>query len=902
MDSYDLGSGKTAMLPKSLAVKDCSAVPNIQLRFGCDDLACELLLGILNPIIGGILADPIALGEMLCGQAFLMEAAVDLILQNLNFKVVERQWLLPARQLEEPPLSDSATNIEELLLDGVMGHVIQTIIHDGAKDMTDTPELLKLLKLFPGIIGLDIDFDNLPQSFKSSLKLPFGIGDLDFDANVPTCDKIELMSPLAAANVTKYSLSVAPNPVTFKKCGTAMNLKFTSGTSHIVGSPLQLSPRLNASVDQVTGHAAILLGINGNDLSSKFALDQLVHAGCATQAFDSTDPSSVKLLGLGAGSNAFELLLSDDSDDLLDSVLRGASETVNTFFTAFGPTLTLAFHGRAMDSLVTVVNNLIQGVVDSPGDCPTSVWLDIVPDGVVGIASVWTALFGVVALLFGVAVLGACCVRVMKRLEKRAARPTDSSTDAEGVAAPASQTVPDRTLRRSNTLSSHPGMSRAGSRALTFLNIANLGLLFVGAVGLNSQVLIVFSDTDPVGGGPQVQQMDKTLDLSLWRLAMMFNEQGMWPVCAAFILVGFVLPLSQGVGLLAILHLPTQVLSEARRGQAVKLLAAGGRVGLADSIAFTVIFGAMTMHLTGTQSGSTSRFQAGIVPQYGMFIFFSANVMSLAIREATVRAQRRADNWPNARKKMESDGGAGSLLSQGDAEALVQTEAAVRNPSEAVPMSHLVVSSAAVQALTWFLLAATPVLVMVGLFMQSYSFTFGGLFGIVKYVLNGDLTTKYSVVTMLAFWQWPEGGSSDNVVLVIGTILLLGGFAWFLIVAPLLHSFCMAILWAAPMTERRQRGFADAANTLYNWQVLDLFVVLLCGIIVLKQEVSYLFCLLISTQSSLAPLVKPFYERSDDVVLTILAGFEPGLVVLVLAVVVQTAATFLLDRQVKKVL
>merc|ERR1712216_219873 len=184
--------------------------------------------------------------------------------------------------------------------------------------------------------------------------------------------------------------------------------------------------------------------------------------------------------------------------------------------------------------------------------------------------------------------------------------------------------------------------------------------------------------------------------------------------------------------------------------------------------------------------------------------------------------------------------------------------------------------------------------------MQSYSFTFGGLFGVVKYILNGDLTTKYSVVTMLAFWQWPEGGSSDNAVLVVGTILLIGGFAWFLIVAPVLLSFCTAILWAVPMTERRQRSFSNAVNVLYNWQVFDLFVVLLCGIVVLRQQVSYLFTLLISTQSSLAPLVKPFYEQSGDLVLTILAGFEPGLIVLVLAVVTMTVGTFLLDWQVKK--
>jgi len=307
--------------------------------------------------------------------------------------------------------------------------------------------------------------------------------------------------------------------------------------------------------------------------------------------------------------------------------------------------------------------------------------------------------------------------------------------------------------------------------------------------------------------------------------------------------------------------------------------------------------------LTSTRSGSTSRFQAGIVPQYGLFIFFGANVLSLAIREATVRAQRRADNWSSGTKTMGTRrGAAASFLTEGDAEGLAQTEEGVRNPSEAVPMSHLVDSSAAVQGLTWFLLAATPVLVFVGVFMQSYSFTFGGLFGIVKYLLNGDLTTKYSVVTMLAYWQWPEGGSPDNPVLVLGTISLIAGFGWFLVVAPLLHSFCMAILWAVPMTEKRQRNFVDAANTLYNWQVLDLFAVLLCGIIVLKQEVSYLFCLLISTQSSLAPLVKPFYDYQDDIVLTILAGFEPGLVVLVLAVVVQTAGAFLLDRQVKTVL
>jgi len=390
---------------------------------------------------------------------------------------------------------------------------------------------------------------------------------------------------------------------------------------------------------------------------------------------------------------------------------------------------------------------------------------------------------------------------------------------------------------------------------------------------------------------------------------MMFKEENMLLFCVGLIVLGFVLPLSQGVGLLALLHLPAEVLSEARRGQAIKLLSQGGRVGLADSIVFTVMFSGMNMGVSGTLSGSTSKFQAGIVPQYGMFIFFSANVISMGIREATVRAQRRADTWPMGSKKTQGAGGAQRFLPDVDSEASVQTEDSVhsvdsaRNPNEAVPMSHLVVSSASEQFLTWLLVAVSPVLVIVGLFMTSYSFTFGGLFGVVKYVLNGDLTTTYSVVSMLAFWPWPSGASSDNFVLVIGTILLLAGFAWFLIVAPVLHTLCLAILWAVPMTERRQRRFANAANVLYNWQVFDIFVGLMCGMVLCKAQVSWLFCLLISTESSLAPLVKPFSELSEDaVVLKIFPGFEPGLILMVLAVIFETAGGFVMDRQIKKVL
>merc|ERR1712159_18426 len=98
--------------------------------------------------------------------------------------------------------------------------------------------------------------------------------------------------------------------------------------------------------------------------------------------------------------------------------------------------------------------------------------------------------------------------------------------------------------------------------------------------------------------------------------------------------------------------------------------------------------------------------------------------------------------------------------------------------------------------------------------------------------------TTYSVVSMLAEWPWPSGGSSDNFVLVLGTFVLISGFGWFLIFAPLLHSFCMAILWAVPMTERRQRMYFEASNVLYNWQVLDLFVVMMCGMVVFKTQVS----------------------------------------------------------------
>jgi hypothetical protein len=197
-------------------------------------------------------------------------------------------------------------------------------------------------------------------------------------------------------------------------------------------------------------------------------------------------------------------------------------------------------------------------------------------------------------------------------------------------------------------------------------------------------------------------------------------------------------------------------------------------------------------------------------------------------------------------------------------------------------------------ALTWLLLLAAPGLIIAGLVLESFNSTYYGAIGITRVLLASDVTDHRSVFNLVANFPWPP---ENELILQFGVCALVLLLTWFVLVAPLLHCFCMLVAWAAPMSILSRQRFLSLEKTMYNWQGLDIFVLVLIFMVVLGTRMFVVLGAIIHKHSAWQFMCLPLQDSTGVRCIDIHIGYGPGLFVLTIGVVMQTAAMALLRKQ-----
>lgn len=205
-------------------------------------------------------------------------------------------------------------------------------------------------------------------------------------------------------------------------------------------------------------------------------------------------------------------------------------------------------------------------------------------------------------------------------------------------------------------------------------------------------------------------------------------------------------------------------------------------------------------------------------------------------------------------------------------------------------------------ALTWLFVLATPVLLMVGLSMNSFSAGQPGcLQGGLKWLMNFPLYKDLSVLTATAGFPWPIQ-ATGALPLRIGYVLIMAILTWFLIVGPVLLSLISVVFWAVPLSPGGHRRAMRMSEFMFNWQALELFVAIVVCISLLGNLLSRALDAVVSNDSALGGLCTKLNDGSGVMCITLELNLLPGMAVLAAGMVSNVAGRVLVGCQAKSVL
>merc|ERR1712137_89254 len=192
----------------------------------------------------------------------------------------------------------------------------------------------------------------------------------------------------------------------------------------------------------------------------------------------------------------------------------------------------------------------------------------------------------------------------------------------------------------------------------------------------------------------------------------------------ALIFFTLVLPVARVLALFACWHMPPKLLSVHLRENVLLQFAISQKIEAFSTLILIFVIGGTHFSYHGVdQFGDKVSFFVENSPRYAFFAPFGAYIIGQGVCDAMLHAHYRAEAHDGHKDGLEVGFQAepGALLDQVRT-PLVQAKSRLSKQAN-LPFSLV----------AWFCVLAAPVLVLLGCFMTSWTVTWGGLFGILKY-------------------------------------------------------------------------------------------------------------------------------------------------------------------------
>jgi len=805
-------------LPKAIKTYDCAA----DIRVKSLTFSGSVLSGILEIMSGFVKAIlNVALKKVVCSKVDgLIETQGSEFLANAS-RAVRRFLAAPSVSPDHPwPLPKPESDFASLAANS--GVQALGMLINGALGNASSPFNLKVLTSL--ILGQHGQFSAdvlglLPFSHMFSI---VGYGDLNITLSAFALEGLNSWSELSLKqpNEREVGLGLGMDAV---KVHLTLKLEVApSKEGPLKGQTLTETFNMSAGVSGLAAAGSAFLAVNGSRLGA-FAIDQLPQMGCLSLATE-------ELLLTKADIHAAALtsgLTPDGSATLeqhLDELInRVAGVLLKEFGGAIGAVSNHLLNAKLRDML----NSKIEQELTFAPKCPAPLPTYALP----GMS--YFARFSA-AVLVSMAVLVVIVTSIVRRRAKHSlqrtltpclstlsseqASPEHSflSTNAPEPAPPAGVTRTVRLLVPADhehrhrpdgwdCLAFHPRTAPSFRWALPLLVFANATMFIASNTvpGTNIMFALKANGVDvasfpPVKQYTLVSSVKEMIDSQVWALAILIVVfSGCWPYLKLLMM-------------LACWFLPTRILSVARRQKVLDFLDAYGKWSLVDMFIMVIMMVAFKFNLSDSNLplplisdlfksvGASFAFDVFADPTLSFHLFILATFSSLVLGHLMTGCHRYAHQLCEYGVTRDDAGARSRLCNKLRPGGYVEGKLFVYGPAVS--------------------LSVAGVLVLVGILLETFNFTFEGLSGL---LLGEDGRVRpYSVVTLAM--EIPQSNPEPNSV---GMRWIQVSFIMFTMVFALAYPVLLTVLWCAPLPDKVQRRLLVSCQIMNAWNSLDVFVV-----------------------------------------------------------------------------
>jgi len=684
-----------------------------------------------------------------------------------------------------------------------------------------------------GILSLASGGGLLPLNWTVALQ---NLGFLNITLEAITLSGLDTLSKLTLQTLSPQHLALAVALQNFT-LEASINLQVvprSSGSSPVHGGKLIENFNVSLRLLNFSSSSAAFLAVNQSRLG-QLAINQLAHIGCVGPAVYSAMvtqsnvslPASQVLLSPLLNSN-----LEQDVDAMINVVLAMLLDQFHGAMSA------IANHSVAVP-LRDMVNNATEEVLRSGAVCP-----EPDPTFTYPAFSSITRVAAIVLAVLGFLAFPACTLVRRRRktlqstpvLDVRQCAPTSSETPGDESQGPhANHTELVTSLhdrfpspeghRRScrcclwDCLACHPRVNPGFRWGLPILAVTLICLFAESNSGVGTTVhLNVFANGKSVANVP-----------SVFSFSLISSVKDMWESKAyalALLIAVFsgIWPYTKLLLMLVCWFAPTSKVSATRRQSVLEFLDEWGKWSLIDVFVMVLFMVGFKFELSATDSvfplvnqifeeaEGTASVIVYIRADPGFYGFVIATLASLAVghmMSANHRYALQLAEYSPAALAVQS--GRARLCNKLHPPGFAARRTFVYGPVLALSIS-----------LT---------LVLVGLWVDSFQFTFEGL---AAYVLGAEKSVRpFSVMSLgLAV---PGASSEPNSFGTRSLQLLFLTFVAFVVVT---YHVMLIVLWCAPLSHRLQTHFFVASQVLSAWSGLDVFVVSIFACIMQVEQVA----------------------------------------------------------------
>ena len=409
---------------------------------------------------------------------------------------------------------------------------------------------------------------------------------------------------------------------------------------------------------------------------------------------------------------------------------------------------------------------------------------------------------------------------------------------------------------------------------MPFLILLNFSLFVSSNTGIGASVFPKFF----IGTQKEVSMQ------SMFDFGLINSVIDMWKAKAYFLSVLIMVlsclwPYTKLVMMFFIWIAPTTIIKPKIRERLLKMLDALGKWSLLDS--FIMIIMTIAFHfdfqfpIIGDQVKEAFSIVLYVYPAYGFLTLMLATIFSLALSHFILALDRYVDNT---------------------------MEEHADEPKEYKSL-FTYCNSPFLKVFVIVTILVTMASLGAGMYYKSFSFAFVGLIGWVMELLGYSHVTEYSVLDLP--YNLPLCAEYPNSFTIRFTQVL---YYIITIIMPMVHMITMLCLWLVPMTRKLQLGIYKAAEVMYAWACLDVFIIAILATIM---EISQLARFMVGDKCDMVdPIVQMFFadeplieghENCFDVLTILLSGcwllFAAGILHNVCTIIVNIFARRALEER-----